>query len=103
MTAQDIEQTLVSILRKHDAARIGIFGSWARGEARPDSDIDVLVDFRKTKSLLALVGMERELSEALGRKVDPLTEGSLGFISHRSRMYTLLSESQLLPNSWDFV
>lgn len=77
MTVQDIEQTLVSILRRHDAARIGIFGSWARGEARPDSDIDVLVDFHKTKSLLTLVGIERELSEALGRKVDLLTEDAI--------------------------
>ena len=77
MTTQDIEQTLVSILKKHDAARIGIFGSRARGEARPDSDLDVLVDFRKTKSLLTLVGIERELSEALGIKVDLLTEGAI--------------------------
>ncbi len=74
MTPQEIERTIISILTRHGAARIGIFGSWARGEARPGSDIDILVDFRPTKSLLSLVAIERELSEALGIKVDLLTE-----------------------------
>jgi len=56
---------------------IGVFGSMARGEARKESDIDLLVRFSKRKSLLAVVRLERELSEALGRKVDLLTEGAL--------------------------
>jgi predicted nucleotidyltransferase len=77
MTTQEVEQTLVAILKKHDASRIGIFGSRARGEARPGSDLDVLVDFTKTKSLLTLVGIEQELSEALGIKVDLLTEAAV--------------------------
>jgi hypothetical protein len=77
MIMQDIEKTLIAILSKHDVARIGIFGSCARGEAHPGSDLDVLVDFRKTKSLLTLVRIERELSEALGIKVDLLTEGAI--------------------------
>ena len=77
MIMQDIERTLIAILSKHDVTRIGIFGSCARGEAYPDSDLDVLVDFRKTKSLLTLVRIERELSEALGIKVDLLTEGAI--------------------------
>jgi uncharacterized protein len=56
---------------------IGVFGSTVRGEAGKDSDIDLLVRFSKRKSLLAVVRLERELSEALGRKVDLLTEGAL--------------------------
>jgi len=56
---------------------IGVFGSLARGEARNESDIDLLVRFSKPKSLLAIVRLERELSEALGRKVDLLTEGAI--------------------------
>jgi predicted nucleotidyltransferase len=56
---------------------IGVFGSMARGEARQKSDVDLIVRFSKRKSLLALVRLERELSEALGRKVDLLTEGAL--------------------------
>jgi len=77
MTLQETEQALIEILKKHDAARIGIFGSRARGEARPGSDLDVLVDSRQTKSLLTLVGIERELSQALGIKVDLLIDAAI--------------------------
>jgi predicted nucleotidyltransferase len=77
MTASDIEKTLVDILAKHDAARIAIFGSRVRGEERPGSDLDVLVSFGKSKSLLTMVAIERELSEKLGIKVDLLTEAAL--------------------------
>lgn len=77
MTTMQIEQTLVAILKKHDANSIGIFGSHARGEERADSDLDVLVDFRKSKSLLTLVRIERELSDALGLKVDLLTKAAI--------------------------
>lgn len=77
MTIQDMEKILVTILQRHAATRVAIFGSRSRGEARPDSDLDVLVAFADTKSLLTLVGIERELSEALGIKVDLLTEASI--------------------------
>ncbi|MEW5870877.1 MAG: nucleotidyltransferase family protein [Chloroflexota bacterium] len=68
---------LVDICRAHDVTMLGIFGSMSRGEATAESDIDVLVRFGKRKSLLALVRLERELSTALGRKVDLLTEAAL--------------------------
>jgi len=53
------------------------FGSFARAEDRPDSDIDILVRFSNTIDLLTLVRMHRELSELLQRKVDIVTENSL--------------------------
>ena len=56
---------------------VGIFGSMVRGEAKRKSDIDVIVRFSKRKSLLTVVRLERELSEALGRKVDLLTEAAI--------------------------
>ena len=68
---------LIEICRQNDVARIGIFGSVARGEATDQSDIDLLVYFSKRKSLLALVALERQLSTALGRKVDLLTEATI--------------------------
>ena len=74
---KEIENKLISILEKHKARTIGIFGSYARGEAMPDSDLDVLVDFGERKSLLTLVRIERELSENLGLKVDLLTEQAI--------------------------
>jgi hypothetical protein len=48
-----------------------------RGEAAEESDIDLLVKFSKGKSLLTLVRLEREISTALGRKVDLLTEAAI--------------------------
>lgn len=77
MDHQALEATLIAILKKYDAAQIGIFGSHVRGEAGPDSDLDVLVDFRSSKSLLTLVRIQRELSEALGIKVDLLTNNAI--------------------------
>lgn len=68
---------MITICRQNDVSMVGVFGSMARGEARKKSDIDLLVRFSKRKSLLAVVRLERELSEALGRKVDLLTEGAL--------------------------
>ena len=77
MTYQEIENKLVFILEKYDVKTIGIFGSYARGVQRPDSDLDVMVNFRDRKSLLTLVRIERELSETIGVKVDLLTEQSV--------------------------
>jgi predicted nucleotidyltransferase len=68
---------LIEICRRNDVSMLGVFGSVARGEATAQSDVDLLVKFSKGKSLLAVVSLERQLSEALGRKVDLLTEGDL--------------------------
>jgi uncharacterized protein len=68
---------LIDICRQNDVSMVGVFGSMARGKAKKKSDIDLLVRFSKRKSLLAVVRLERELSEALGRKVDLLTEGAI--------------------------
>lgn len=77
MTYQEIESKVISILDKYGAQTIGIFGSYARGIQRPDSDLDLLVNFKERKSLLTLVRIERELSESIGVKVDLLTEGAV--------------------------
>lgn len=67
------------LLKRYDIKRAGIFGSRARGTAKRTSDLDLLVSFRhpKTKSLLDLVRIERELSRACGVRVDLVTEASL--------------------------
>ena len=56
---------------------LGVFGSHARGEATPESDVDLLVRFARRKSLLTLVRIERQFAERLGRPVDLVTEASL--------------------------
>jgi uncharacterized protein len=77
MSHEEIETALVSILGKYGVRKIGLFGSYARGEERTDSDLDVLVEFEMRKSLLTLVRIERELSEHIGVKVDLLTEQAI--------------------------
>lgn len=68
---------LISLLKPYGVKRIGIFGSFARGDFNKNSDIDVLVDFRERKSLLEIVHIENEISETLGRKIDLLTEKAI--------------------------
>ena len=70
-------EKLIRILKKYGAKRIEIFGSYARGEQKETSDLDVIVEFEKRKSLLELVGIEQELKDHLGVKVDLLTEASI--------------------------
>ena len=65
------------ILSQHNVASAGLFGSYARGEAKSGSDVDILVRFSETPSLLELIGIEQELSEKLGKQVDLVTEGFL--------------------------
>lgn len=77
MNYDDLKNKILSTLERHDADRIGIFGSYAREEANEDSDLDLLVHFRDNKSLLTLVRIERELTEITGIKVDLLTEQSV--------------------------
>ena len=68
---------MIDICRQNDVSMIVVFGSMARGQAKKKSDIDLIVRFAKRKSLLAMVRLERELSEALSRKVDLLTEATI--------------------------
>lgn len=70
-------ERVISILERHGVKKIAIFGSYARDEANPESDVDILVEFCDRKSLLDLVGIEQELADALGLKVDLLTEKSI--------------------------
>ena len=77
MNREEIFDKIVRILKRRGARKIAIFGSYARGEEAPDSDVDVIVEFSGRKSLLDLVGIELELSDELGNKVDLLTEKSI--------------------------
>ncbi|HEO66069.1 MAG TPA: hypothetical protein ENI73_09405 [Spirochaetes bacterium] len=72
-----LNQETRSILSKHKVKKLSLFGSYARGENDQNSDIDLLVEFSDRKSLLDIVEIEIELSEALNRKVDLLTEKSI--------------------------
>jgi predicted nucleotidyltransferase len=77
MTTTQQNQCIIDILKPYDPQRIGIFGSWARGENRPGSDLDILVRFGKTPDLFSYVGLALDLEEALGMKIDLATENSI--------------------------
>ena len=70
-------QLILNIAARHGAKRIRVFGSVARGEARPDSDVDFLVDLEPGRSLFDLGGLLMDLQELLGRKVDVVTMDGL--------------------------
>jgi len=71
---QKIAKIAVPILKKNGVVKAGIFGSYARGEAKKRSDIDILIQVKKGKfSLFDLIGLQQELEEHLGKKVDLLT------------------------------
>jgi hypothetical protein len=77
-------EKIAEFCRRHDIRKLSLFGSILREDFRPDSDIDVLVEFgpQGSPSLLDLGGMLMELTEMLGRQVDLKT---WGFMSDRTR------------------
>jgi predicted nucleotidyltransferase len=73
----DREQ-LEDLCRRHGIRRLALFGSGARGELRPDSDVDVLVEFLPGTTVgLRFITIQDELTALLGRKVDLCTPGFL--------------------------
>jgi uncharacterized protein len=68
---------VLEIASRHGARNVRIFGSTARGEATPASDVDVLVTMDKGRSLLDLCALGNELEDLLQRKVDVVTEPAL--------------------------
>lgn len=70
---------LAPICRRHGIRRLAVFGSRLKGTARPDSDLDLLVEFEpdRVPGLLGLSGIEIELSEAFGHQVDLRTAAEL--------------------------
>lgn len=88
----DMRQKICVILRQYDVAHAALFGSFARGQAGDESDIDIVVEFRGRRSLLDLAGLKIDLQEALRREVDVVTYNSL----HPRIKDTILSEQETL-------
>ena len=66
-----------SIAASHGARNVRVFGSHLRGDAGPDSDLDLLVDFEADRSLFDLIDLKDELEQRLGCPVDLVTERAL--------------------------
>ena len=93
LSIKDIQEIVASLGREYGADRIFLFGSYARGTASPDSDVDLRIDRGKIRGW-ALGGLLIDLEQALGKKVDLLTTGSLDqeFLASIKREEVLLYE-----------
>jgi len=74
---KDRREEILRIAAQHGAHNVRVFGSVARGEARPDSDVDLLVEMEAGRSLLDLGGLLMDLQALLGREVDVVTDKGL--------------------------
>ena len=68
---------LLAAARRRGAMNVRVFGSVARGEEIPGSDVDLLVDMQAGRSLLDLAGLQQDFERLLGHRVDVLTEDSI--------------------------
>jgi uncharacterized protein len=80
-TLEELKQWLVShksvLQERYKVRELGIFGSYVRKEQTETSDVDILVEFSETPSLLKFVNLENYLSDNLGVKVDLVHKGGL--------------------------
>lgn len=77
-------------LKEYGVRGIAIFGSTARKEDKPDSDVDILVDFDPEKGLFVFIDLKYYLEDLLGKKVDLVTKKAL----HPALRDTILSEAK---------
>ena len=81
MSTTPLAEHIITVLRAQEAElrragirRLSLFGSVARGDAEPESDVDLAAEFDPGMDLIKLVGLERHLGQVLGRPVDLLAE-----------------------------
>ena len=70
-------QEILAIAARHGARNVRVFGSVARGEAGPESDLDVLVEMEPGTSLMDHIALMQDLEDLLGRKVDVVSDKAL--------------------------
>lgn len=77
---KEIKEQIGPVLKKYPISYAGVFGSFARGEEKSESDVDIMIRLKpnNTFSLFDLIGVESELAKKIGRKVDLATEKSIG-------------------------
>lgn len=90
-TINQIKSKIKIILKKHNIVRAGIFGSYARGEQKKNSDIDILIEPPRGMGL-GFIELKLELEKELGKKVDLLTYKS---INPHIKEYILKDEEKI--------
>ena len=76
-TIDALRSIIAPIAARHGVDRVYLFGSYARGEANQNSDVDLRVDNGDIRGLFALGALYSDLADCLGKKLDLLTTGSL--------------------------
>jgi hypothetical protein len=76
-TLKEKRDEILKVAASHGAHDVRVFGSRARGEGRPDSDLDLLVTLDEHASLLDIVAIKQDLEDLLGCKVDVVTEDAI--------------------------
>jgi predicted nucleotidyltransferase len=74
---RELQAKILQYLLPFHPDRVGVFGSFARGEQKEGSGLDILIKFKERIGLLKLVQIEQELSDILGIRIDLVTENSL--------------------------
>jgi len=74
---KDTRAEIVRIANVNGATRVRIFGSFARGTASPDSDLDLLIDLEPGRHLFDLVAIKQDLEDLLHRPVHVVTESAI--------------------------
>ena len=72
-----LRESIPDLANRYGVKRLGVFGSYVRGEADGESDLDILVEFERAPTLWELVRLERELGEKMGIKVDLVMKKNL--------------------------
>ena len=84
-------QAILELAEKYGAYNVRVFGSIARGESTPESDVDIIAAFREGTSIFDLVGFWQDLQELLGREVDLLADHPSGGQVMRSALREAIS------------
>ena len=74
---KDQREQILRITASHGAQNVRVLGSLARGEAGPDSDIDILVELNHDRSLLDIIAIKQDLEDLMGCDVDVVTEAAI--------------------------
>jgi hypothetical protein len=85
-----IYQKLIEIAHNHNITYLALFGSFARGTATPESDVDIAVRFEEPIDLLEFVGIQLEMEALLGRSVDLIPADDVYSFVRESMMQDLI-------------
>lgn len=78
MEIVEVKEKISPVLREYAVKKASIFGSISRGDARPDSDVDLLIELGPgPMGLIKFIGLKHRLEDSLGKDVDLVTEGNI--------------------------